>query len=226
MRFWSRGVKLGNPVPRTSNAAGQASFVITFPLAGPIGVVRANYLAVVSGHDRHGVTWVGEAKGGCVARGRLVAIDAKPLAVVLQRGLADVSHLKVGARVRGQLVTHELGNLILDDLLELNESLRLSLPVSSLSLTGKILDGFLKFKGQEEGWWVDTLDDLPLGTLLNADPVKQAIRSHLPPGEIDRLRGSAVWTRNVAAHQKYAPVSIQDALASAGVVLAAIEGWR
>lgn len=225
VRFWANGSFRGGGAEKTTDIKGQASFKITFPLATPMTFLRANYAVKVSSHDLHGVTWVREARGSHRARTRANTIDADPLRVVVERAPTDVSHLTVEPPVRNQLGSSELGQLVLDDLMELNASLRSSLPVSSLSLTGKILDGFLKFRGEAEAWWDDSLDSKPLGALLQDDRVKTAIRSHLPAGEIDRLRGSAVWVRNAASHQKYAPVTLQEALASAGVIVRALNIW-
>ncbi len=226
VRFWPNTWKRGPSVDRATGADGRANFQITYPLAGPLTTIRARWAVQITGHDQHGVTWIGGGTGAQTFRPRSDSYEANPFIPFLDRGLTDVSHLKIEDRSLNELALTSLGNLVLDDLLELNASLRLSLPVSSLSATGKVLDGFLKVKGESEGWWDQSLDDLTLGGLLQAEPVKAAVRAHLPAGEIDRLRGSAVWVRNVAAHQKYAPVSLQEALASAGVVLRAMNIWK
>lgn len=225
VKFWANVSMWGRPLAKSTDATGCSTFEVRFPLARPPRMLTIRFSARANAYDLHGVSWRGEARVTRRLNARVSPLEIDPLFVGLVRAPTEIAHLGLGARLQTELAATELGQLLLDDVLELRNALESSLPVSSLSLVGKVLDGFLKFKGDAEGWWAPSLDDLPLGPLLREQLVKKAIEAHLPSGEIDRLRGSAVWTRNVAAHQKYAPVTLQDSLASAGVVLRAMNLW-
>jgi hypothetical protein len=226
IKCWSNLGFRGRSVVVRTDTDGVGRFHVTFPLASPLRIVRTNVSAQAIAHDDHGVSWSGQASRAEALRPSAPECNGSDLVVPMQRGKTDISHLRLDPAVVGQLRINELGHLVLDDILELFDALRASMPVASLTLCGKILDGFLRFRGELEGWWTAALVDLPLGALIQTKEVKGAIGAHLPAGEVDRLRGSSVWTRNVAAHQKYAPVTIQDALASAGIVLRAVERWQ
>jgi hypothetical protein len=205
---------------------GATEFTITWPLANPRARVRTAWTFKASGFDEHGVRWEGRVDLVVDSIGTTPSRKHDGVTFELRRSKVDSSAIILEQDPTIALVGDELGELILDDVLEMRASLEDGLPSAALGMVGKVLDGFLKWVGTQEKWWVDEFDSLPLGALLERDEVKAAMRIHLGPGYWDRLRGSAVYVRNVAVHQKYAPVTIQEAVASAKVVLNALNKWR
>jgi hypothetical protein len=117
------------------------------------------------------------------------------------------------------------GSLIVYDVDELLHCLRTSSPAASLSMVGKILDGSIKIRGIAEGWWRSEWDSHSVGRMLLEPDIKQRIIARIGAGEWTRLQASGAYLRNVGAHQKFALVSMDEALASSRVLFEFMNRW-
>ncbi len=100
-----------------------------------------------------------------------------------------------------------------------------NLPVAAMALAGRLLEGLFKARGRTEKWWKDEWEPLTLGPLLEIPVIKDLLKRTMGPGGWDRLRGSGVYVRNVAAHNKGDSPSMEEALASARILYDLMERW-
>jgi hypothetical protein len=185
-------------------------------------VVRARLMTEHT--DRQGVHWEDdrEVRYTISGRGPFRVQDVE--AFGLHRSRHDISAFGLDQSAIDGISQHAEADLLLYDIAELFDALAAGLPSSSLVMSGKILDGTLKLKGDREHWWNSDWDDKPLGFLLDRPEVKAAVIGRLGRGYWDRLRASAL-ARNPAAHQKFSQVSYHDALSVATIVLEAVNVW-
>ena len=187
---------------------------------------RATFEFEADGGDARGVHWAGRTLETwnlvLVRRGH--PLPVRNARVTVTR--APLSHeLYLSPELRRFIRAKASGELLLQDVDELTDCLTEELPAASLAMVGKVLDGTVKSRGLSEGWWSDDWDRMPLGSLPELKLVKERIISSIGTGGWERLRGSGVFVRNVGAHHKFEPVSMEEALASTRVVLDFLSRW-
>jgi hypothetical protein len=133
--------------------------------------------------------------------------------------------LSISAETFAAIRSPEGGALVLADIEELLDCLSSSIPAAALSMVGKVLDGSIKVKAKQDGWWQAAWGRHPLGALLLEPEVKRRIVERIREGGWERLKGSAVAVRNVGSHHMFEPVSIDEAVASARVVFDFLPRW-
>jgi hypothetical protein len=206
----------------TTDAGGVA--LLEVPTNGVNGTVKVEFSA--EGYDGTGVLW----KGQSVVSWRLVHVGPGQSAprretrIVVRRQPREVN-VELDIAIRSAVARDANGILVLADTDELIDSLRSNLPSGSMALVGKVLDGAIKIRAQEEGWWSPDFDGKPLGLMLTTPAIKARIDAKIGPGNWERLRGSGVYIRNVGAHQSFDRVSMEEALASTRIVFDFMRKW-
>jgi hypothetical protein len=213
------------PLTLTSKSPkGKAEFKVVWnwPLPTP-GVFRTVKLDATA-FDEYGVEWSGALSTNLNFRAGGGAVFA-PLDIPLHKTRVDVTALRLSGSAAAAIRTRAIGPLLLHDYDEMLEAIAEGLPSAAIRLAGKSLDGLLKVTGDRDGWWETAWDETQLGTLLQTGKVVSAIQSALGLGYLQRLRGSMMFVRHTGAHQKYTSVSIEEARASARLVMELAKKW-
>ena len=178
------------------------------------------------GRDSKGVSWEGRR----VVRWTLVRMNPgveaprREVTIVLSRQGREVETRPTSDALAAAAVLDPSG-FVLREVDELMDSLSANLPSASMAVAGQLLDGLIKARGRKDGWWDRDWDRLPLGPLLELEPIKTRLSKAMGSGGWERLRGSGVYVRNVAAHHKGDSPSMEEALASARVIYDLMERW-
>jgi hypothetical protein len=184
-----------------------------------------SYRITLHGFDERRVRWTGSVDFAVPPASPTAVLPEIELRISVDRERHESPSLGLEQASVVGLDVNALGKLILYDVSEMLAALYYSLPSAALSLSGKVLDGLIKFKGQSSGWWPAGLDSKPLGVVLGHPVVKARIESDLGPEAWERLSNSFLYLRNTGAHQKFVPVNLPDAESSVALVLDMLSRW-
>ncbi|MGC2359933.1 MAG: hypothetical protein WA691_06480 [Thermoplasmata archaeon] len=204
-------------------AGGDGYCVVSLKTAGLLSLINLQFSAELV-DSATGVEWAGSSS----ARWRLVRAPGvaprREARIQIERKHRAVQ-LAVPDSVLDTILKTGDGRLLVYDVDELLHCLRTSAPAAALSMVGKVLDGSIKIRARAEQWWLPSWDGLTVGRMLLEPEIKRRVIEKIGPGEWTRLQASGVYIRNVGAHQKFALVSMDEALASTRVLFEFMVRW-
>ncbi len=121
-----------------------------------------------------------------------------------------------------------IGPLLLLDIEELNAVSRGGWPNATMALWGKVLDGAIKFRGRQDGWWKEEWDRETLGWVFRDQkgpcPFGE-IKSRVPVGLLGRVQDKIKYLRNSGAHQNYTRVTDVEAYGAIEALSEFLDVW-